>query len=202
MTFLIVLGCILAFLAILSLLRIGVSAEYADTGIKAKAHVGPFSLTLYPAKRKTEKEKKKKRQEDKEKKKRQKAEEKPKPGVFEELKAQLPAIKTALSRLKRKLLIKELTIYYLAGGEDPAQAALSFGGVSAGYGIITAFLENNFRIKKRDLRANVDFNAEKPYIYVKLKLSLAVWEAVYVGFNLLMSMAKAKKVPAKSTVGV
>jgi hypothetical protein len=50
-------------------------------------------------------------------------------------------------------------------------------------------LENNFRIKKRDMRAAVDFEAEKPYLYVRVKLSLAVWEAVYVLYNLLVSMA-------------
>ncbi len=186
MTFLIVLASILAFFLLVSFLRVGVSAEYSAGGIVAKAHVGPIGILLYPREKKEEKEKKPK-----------KKEEKPKPGLFEELKQQLPAIKKALSRLKRKLLIKELTIYYLAAGEDPAQAAMMFGGVSAGYGVITAILENSFRIKKRDLRANVDFDAEEPYIYIKAKLSLAVWEAVYVGFGLLMSMANAKKPPVK-----
>ncbi len=39
------------------------------------------------------------------------------------------------------------------------------------------------------MRAAVDFEAEKPYLYVRVKLSLAVWEAVYVLYNLLVSMA-------------
>ena len=185
MTFLIVLGSIIAFFLLISLLRIGVSAEYSDEGLMAWAHAGPLRITLYPKEEKAEKKEKEKKP--------KKKEEKPQPGVFSQLKSMLPDIKKALSRLKRKLLIKELTIYYLsAGATDPAQAALTFGGISAGYGLIIPILENNFRIKKRDLRANVDFDAEEPYIYVKAKLSLAVWEAVYIGFGLVMSMAKAR----------
>ena len=186
MTVWIVLGSILAFILLISLLRVGVSAEYSADGVIAKVHIGPVSITLYPQEKKKEKKKK-----PKEKKK------EPKPGLFEDLKSQLPAIKKALSRLKRKLLIKELTIYYLAAGPDPAAAALTFGGVYAGYGIITAILENNFRIKKRDLRANVDFEAQEPYIYIKARLSLAIWEAVYAAFNLVMSMATGKKIHKK-----
>lgn len=185
MTVWIVLASVAAFILFICFLRIGVSAEYSEDGITAKAHIGPISILLYPQVKK--KKKKEKPKEKKEKK------EKPKLGLFEQLKAQLPAIKKALSRLKRKLLIKQLTIYYMAAGPDPAQAAMMFGGVSAGYGIITAVLESNFKIKKRDFRASVDFEAEKPYIYVKAKLSLAVWEVFYVGFNLIISMAKTKK---------
>ena len=184
MTVLIVLGSIAALFLIISLIRIGVSVEYSDEGLTAKAHAGPISITLYPMEEKADKKEKKKKPKEKDK--------AGQPGVFSQLKSMLPAIKKALSRLRRKLLIKELTIYFLAAGEDPAQAAMMFGGVSAGYGAVTALLENNFRIKKRDLRANVDFDADEPYIYVKAKLSLAVWEAVYVGFGLVWSMAKTR----------
>ncbi len=188
MTVLIVLGSILAFFLLISLLRVGINVEFSEDGILVLVMVGPIGIKIYPA----EKKKKKKKPKEKKKKKKEAEEEKKKPGRLTELKSYWPAIKKTLSRLKRKLLIKELTIYYLAAGPDPAQAALSFGGISAAFGIITAVFENNFRIKKRDLRTAVDFEAEEPYIYIKVKLSLAVWEAVYVVSNLLTTMAKNK----------
>ena len=186
MTVLIVLGSVLAFLFLVAMIRVGVSAEYAEDGISVRAHIGPVRVQLYPAVKKKVKKAEKKAE-------KKAAEQAQKPGVFKQLKEQLPEIKKALSRLKRKLLIKELTIYYIAAGPDPAQAALTFGGVSAGYGIVAAVLENNFRIKKRDLRAAVDFEAEEPYIYVRARLSLAVWEALYVADGLILSMARAMK---------
>ena len=188
MTVLIVLGSILAFFLLISLLRVGINVEFSEDGILVLVMVGPIGIKIYPA----EKKKKKKKPKEKKKKKKEAEEEKKKPGLLTELKSYWPAIKKTLLRLKRKLLIKELTIYYLAAGPDPAQAALSFGGISAAFGIITAVFENNFRIKKRDLRTAVDFEAEEPYIYIKVKLSLAVWEAVYVVSNLLTTMAKNK----------
>ncbi len=183
MTFLIVLGCILALALVVSLIRVGFNIEYSEEGLKVKVGVGPVRATVYPA----EKQKKKKKAQAG----RQKA------GLFGELKEHLPDIRKMLSRIRRRRFIQELTVHYIAAGPDPAQAALTFGGVSAGIGIITAILENNFRIKKRDLRAAVDFEAEKPYLYVRVKLSLAVWEAVYVLFNLLVSMAGKRKAQAK-----
>jgi hypothetical protein len=186
MTVLIVLGSILAFLLIVSLIRVGVHFEYGEDGIKVTAGVGPVRVKIYPAEKRKKKPGEKKEEEKKEK-----------PGPLEELKEHLPDIRRMLSRIKKRRFIQELTVHFIAAGPDPAQAALMFGGVSAGYGIIAAVLENNFRIKKRDMRAAVDFEAEKPYLYVRIRLSLAVWEAVYVVYNLLISMASKRKPQTK-----
>jgi hypothetical protein len=190
---------ILAVLLLLSFLRIGVIAEYGDfsedTGsgaedtdgspsdIRAFAVAGPLKFKLYPT-NKVEKEKHPKKKS---------KEGAAKAGRLASLKEQIPAIKTLLSRLRRKLLIRELTIYYMAAGDDPAAAALWFGGANIGYGFLTALIENNFRIKKRDFRASVSFEKTEPYIYVRARLSLAVWEAIYVAWALLKSFLRRDK---------
>ena len=63
--------------------------------------------------------------------------------------------------------------------------------------MILPLIENNFNIKKRDLRASVNFEAAEPYIYVKAILSLAVWEAVYVAFGVVKNMIKSENMRAK-----
>jgi hypothetical protein len=85
----------------------------------------------------------------------------------------------------------------MAAGTDPAQTALYFGGASAGYGILLPLLENNFNIKKRDLRAAVNFEASEPYIFVRAQISLAIWEAFYVGFGLVKNLVKSENMRAK-----
>lgn len=181
MTVLIVLVSVLAFILLICFIRVGISAEYSKDGILVRAHLGPVHKTVYPAEKL------------KEEKKLRKKEKKEKAGLLEELKEHWPDIKKLLSKIKRKRFINELTVYYIAAGPDPAKAALTFGGVSALYGIITAVLENNFQIKKRDLRTAVDFDAKDPYIYIKAKLTLAVWEAVYVLYDLVRITAEKKK---------
>jgi hypothetical protein len=186
----IVLAVIIAVLLLICFVRLGAVVEYGEEGITAVASVGPLRIRLLPrgVKRKTEKKKKGKEQA---------AGAAVKAGRLESLKNQLPSLNRALARLKRRLLINELTIHYMAAVTDPAQTALYFGGASAGYGIILPLLENNFRIKKRDLRAAVNFEATEPYIFIRAKLTLAVWEAIYVGFGLVKNILKSESMRAK-----
>ena len=180
---------VLAVVLLIAMLRIGVIAEYGeiddtDQGdIRVYAVAGLLKLRIYPRK-KTENKKPAN----------QKAKENTfKAGRLVDLKNQLPAINTLLARLRRKLLINEMTIHYMAAGEDPAAAALWFGGANIGYGFLTALLENNFRIKKRDFRASVSFDKTEPYIYARARFSLAVWEAVYVASALIRALMRGDK---------
>jgi hypothetical protein len=164
-------------------------AIYGEAGFILVAYLGPFPKRILPSG---------KAKKDKPNKKKEEAREgMEKAGRLAGLKDQLPSIKQALLRLKRKLIIKELTIHYMAAGTDPAATALYFGAASVGYGMILPLLENNFNIKKRDLRATVSFEAAEPYIFVKAILSLAVWEAVYVAFGVVKNMMKSENMRAK-----
>ena len=181
---------VLAVLLLICFLRLGAIAIYGEDGFILNAFVGPVTIKILPSSDKTKKKTPKVKEE--------KVEEGVvKAGKLETLRNQLPSLKKALHRLKRKLLIKELTIYYMAAGTDPAAAALSFGAASASYGMILPLLENNFNIKKRDLRATVNFEVTEPYIYVKARLSLAVWEVFYVAFGLLVNIIKSETMRAK-----
>ena len=90
-----------------------------------------------------------------------------------------------LKRLKRRLLIKQLTLHYTSGNDDPSKTALIFGASSAAFGVITPLIERNFRVKRRDLRASTDFVTKEQCIYAKIIISIAVWEVFYVLFALL-----------------
>ncbi len=182
-------AAVLAFLLLISFLRVGITAVYEEVGFILEAYIGPVIIKIFPA----DKTRKESRKEKKEK----TREGVVKAGRLESLRNQLPSLKKAFSRFKRKLLIKELTIYYMAAGSDPAATALYFGAASAGYGMILPLLENNFNIKKRDLRATVNFEVTEPYIYVKARLSLAVWEVFYVAFGLIINIIKSENMRAK-----
>lgn len=189
-----VLAIIVAFLVFLAFLRVGVIAEFSESGLRAFAKVGPIKKTVFT----TEKRIREKPKRVKKAKKKKPDEEEKKPGRLSELKAHIPAAKKALSRLRRKLLIRDLTIHYIAGGGDPASVALGFGGASAAFGLVTALLENAFRVKRRDLRTAADFSRDEPYIYVRAVLSLAVWEIVYIASTLVGSLLKNTGKKAKN----
>lgn len=179
---LIALAIILFLLILLAFLRIGVTAEYNEHGPTILAHVGPFFLKVYPKRKKIIKHKSKEIKD-------QLVKEK-KGGTVEQLKELMPLICESLSRLKRKLSVNHLTIYYLSAGSDPAKTALNFGLASAGLGFLTAVLENNLNIKKRDVRTNLSFTDVKSSVYIQLKMSLAIWEIVYIGWGIIIQIRK------------
>lgn len=199
----IALAIVVAVLVLIAMLRVGVSVEYSVDGFCARARVGPASFGVYPrkekpekvspAKSKTKKEKKKKVKKDK-KKEKEKPEEKA-PGKLEYLLVIIKSAGTALSRLRRRLLIKRLTLRLVAGSEDPSKTALMFGGAHAAYSTVGNFLRKHFRVRRSDLGASADFEASEPAVYAKAVISIAIWEVIYIAFALLPILTKKPKAP-------
>jgi len=188
----IALGIIIAVLVLIALLRFGVSVEYSSEGVIAFVHVGPFSIKAYPVEKDSDpdKESKKERKKaEKKAKKEKKTKEKEKPpfkmpGGIRGFLDMIPPLISMLERIKRRLLIKNLTVHLTAAGEDASKTAMTYGGANAAFGILTPLLENNFRVKHCDFQVNFDFMETEQKIYVNAALSLAVWEAFYIVFAL------------------
>jgi hypothetical protein len=120
----IIAAAILALLILICFLRVKLTAVYGEDGFVLDAYFGPIRKRILPSD-KTKKD-------DRKGKKEKAREGVIKTGRLEGLRDQLPSLRQALARLKRKLLIKELTIYYMAAGTDPAATALYFGAASPG----------------------------------------------------------------------
>ena len=190
---------VLAILIVIALLRFGVCVEYSESGVAVTAYAGAISLKVLPRKEKqlsaAEEEKLKARREDKSRKKAAKkavkkaekdAEEhtrkesgEKKPGVLKPVLDMLPAAKKMLKRLRRRLYIKNLTIYYIVAGDDPSKTAMTYGAANAAVEVIVPMLEKSFRIKHRDFKVLCDFIETQQKIYINAAISMAVWEAVY-----------------------
>jgi len=184
----IALAVVVAALVLLALSRFGAAVEYSEAGLTVTARAGPLSIQVFPRKEKLEKARKraaKKAKKPRKAKREKKKPEKKGPGGLKSFIEIFSAVKPSLNRLRRRLLIKRLTIHYVAADADPSKTALKFGGANAVFGIAAAVLEKNFRIRRRDLRASADFNAPESRIYVNAVISLAVWEAIYIVFTLI-----------------
>jgi len=177
----IVLAIIISSLVLIALLRFGVIVEYSEAGLALWAKAGFLRIKLLdPDKEKKPKKKKKKKP------KKKKSDSKAlKPGSLKDFIGILKAVSNALKRLKRRLLIKQLTIHFTSANENPANTAIMFGAANAVFNTIIPLMMRNFRIKKRDLRATTDFCENEQKIYAKVIISIAVWEVFYMIFALL-----------------
>jgi len=163
-----------AAIILIALLRFGLMIEYGEDGLETFIKAGPFKFrTDTHGKRKAARKKIKEK----------------KAGSAAGFMDIMKAVMNTLNRLRRKLLIKELTLHYTAAGDDPVKTAMNFGAANAVFGMIIPPLEDKFRIKKRDLQTTADFNGTEPVIYARIIISIAVWEALYV-FSALLPLLK------------
>ena len=182
MTALIIIGIIILVLLLLALLRVGVNAVYDEDGFYAAACIGPIHVRLTGrGKRSSQKSEKKE------------PVGKKKGGTVETMKSLLPDVLEALRRLRRKLRVDRLTLCYTAAGDDPMKVAVEYGAGQAFMGMIVPVLENNLNVKKRDLTVRADFESEKSSIYLDAKVTLAVWQAVYIACGFLIPLIKKMK---------
>lgn len=172
MTALKVAAIILLALFLLGLIRVGGGGEYSAEGAQAWARVGPFRIRVFPFKKEKSKEKKPKKAQPKDEKQKQ-------GGALTSVKEYLPLICEAAGSLKRRIRIDQLLLdYTVAGKEDAASAAMSFGYTNAAVGMILALFEQNFDVKERRVRTAVDFNADSPKIYVYAAISARLGQLV------------------------
>ncbi len=181
MTAVYVVAGVLAFICLLLALPIGMAAEYSGEGLFVWLNYGFLKKRLIPA---PEKKKKAKKRPEKPEKKQKSAS----AGTVEDLKENAGAIAAALGRLRRAVLIKELTLHVCVACEDPANAALAYGGIYAAEGDLVPLLHSFFRIKKLDLTNSVDFAAEKTRVYARAKLSVRLGALLAIAAKLILSM--------------
>ena len=172
------LAMILLLLTLLLVSRLKIRAEYDEDGFRAVVKFGLLCVFRYPGSsvKKTAKPKQSPKK-DKERAKKEK-----KGGKLPDLREIISIISDTLGKLRRKLRVDELVLLYCSANADPAAAALAFGGASAIVGMLTAPLEQAFRIKKRDVRTAVSFTDTQPTVILKLCISVSL-------FSLLLGMA-------------
>jgi hypothetical protein len=162
-----VLAGILILLWLLSLLRFGGWAEYGQNGFLVKIKVGPFLVQVYPRKSKgTSNEKKPKESKTSV------------GGSVEQLRELLPVVLDAVGDLRRKVRIDKLQMDLVWSDPNPARCAIGFGAANALIGMIWPPIEQNFNVKDYRLHTDVDFNGEKPTIYILAQITLTVGQAI------------------------
>lgn len=176
-----VLILILLLLWLVSLVRVGGEVDYTAAGFQVRLRVGPLRFTVYPLKRRRRRPRREKPS-------------KPAPKPAEEertgggslalLRELLPLIAEAAGRLRRKLRVDWLDLELVLAAGDPAAAALAFGGANAALGMILPLLEQNFTIRRRDIRTAVDFDRKTPAVTLRAALTLTIGQGVAFAFHL------------------
>lgn len=176
---------ILLFVFLLLLLPIHTRVRF-DGALQVWAGLGPVSLRVFPLNKKP-KPKKEKTQaaETKEKPK------KPKPKLNLEIICDFIKLGVeALGRLKRQLVLSNLTVHLNVASADAANTALLYGRVAAAVSALYPVLERNLRIKKTDIAVDADFEGKKLTALADISLAVCPLRLLIAGVILAFHFLK------------
>lgn len=182
MIVLLVLGIVVLALVLLSLIRVGVWAEYAQKTFTVRLLAGPVRVTLFPRKAKQPKPAKAKKAKAS-KQKKSKPPKKPKTAgeIFDLVKELLPVVTDAAGQLRRKIRIDQLYLDMIVASADPAKTAVNYGRLSGVIGMFWPLVEQNFKVKEWRIRTNVDFTTEHPTVYLRAAATLTIGQILALG---------------------
>lgn len=191
MKFFLVLGVILLLFFLISLVRVGGDLVFGEAGFFLKLRLGRFHFALYPMKPKKEKPKKEKQRKFKPKPKAAPPKPGPKVNTWALLREMLPVATEAAGHFKNKVRIDRLNMDLTVAAGDPATAAVAYGAANAFIGMMIPVLENNFKMKGRNLRTRVDFNRTSPAVELATAFSLTIGQGVALSSYFCVRALKA-----------
>ncbi len=189
---------VLLALLLLLQLRIRLSFFYREGGLLLRLHLGLFRLQLYPEKEEAGRKRRglkrifgrtrgkgagaeKRRRREKTKTEQKKTEDRSLGEKIDLLMDLLPLAGEMAGRLRRKILIRKLILQLNWGAQDPADAAIGYGRAHAVMGAVLPVLEANFRVKERDTQIHLDYELEKPNVYLQAQLSISLMQLLSLG---------------------
>jgi hypothetical protein len=202
-----ILALVLIILFLIGQIRIGAEVRYGQDGAQVQARAGIFRITLFPRKpaeqkkkpskseKKTTKVKSVQKQSGKDKKDGKKL---TVDQICDLAKQFVPLVLEAAGCLWSKLVMDILEISIVIGGNDPADAALSYGQVNAALGAVWKPLNEAFHVRNGRGHVEVDFDNPDTTLYVHAALSIKIgqvlWLGIYFGVKALKRFLEFRKI--------
>lgn len=185
-----IIGGFLLLLILLLLLRAGCQIDYSEEGFFLWLTIGAVRFQLIPEKEKKKRRSKKaKRTDQSQKREKQPTESemrpveegKKNPGKLTVLLEYAKPLLSVLRRLKHKPVVDHIWLQYMIGGKnDPAQAAMRYGVVSAGGGALIPLINEAVVVKRWSLQPAVDFEATDTKVVLSAKASCRIGELLHI----------------------
>ncbi len=174
---------ILAIFVLIALLPVGGAAEYGEDGFSAYLLIGPARILLYPRSKKPKKQKREKPPKEKKPKKvketPEEADVKVKKGGKLPMLWQLVQLGLGfLGDMRRKLLVRRLTVYFTYGGAEPDVVAIRYGKTCAAAHALMPLLHQMFRIRKQDVRILYDPDASDITVYASAAITIRIGQTI------------------------
>ena len=190
---------VLAVLAGIGCIPLGISLAYDVRGLRGAVRVGPVPVFRYPRRAKEEKPEEKKpessaQEEKQEEKQEKKAQEQPKksesqaptqkdpePEQGGSLRGLMPFVRLGwqfLGALRRKLVVNRLELRLELAGDDPCDLAVNYGRALAVKESLMPQLERWLAIRKQDIAIACNFEASQTRATARVEITITLGRAL------------------------
>lgn len=173
----------LGILAGLAVLPLGISALYDSDGAVIRVVAGPLKIKVFPLKKKGKRKPKAQKKQDVPEKQPAKTKQTPKKsgGSVKDFFPIVSRVLEFLADFRRKLRVDCLVLNLVLAGDDPCDLATNYGKACEALGGLWPMLEENFVIKKRDVKIQCDFEASQTLITARLDVTITIGRLIALG---------------------
>lgn len=121
---------------------------------------------------------------------------KPKPkrkGTLRDLVELLKLVIKTLGKLVKSIRVRDLKIDALIASDDPFKTAILFGTSGAAVGVLLPLIEQNFRVDRRTVNVNADFEHNESSVDLFAKCSIRVIQVLAIALVFAYNFLKDKK---------
>ncbi len=101
------------------------------------------------------------------------------------IKNAIPTITLIFECIRRYLSIDKLILDVCWASSDPVSCAINFGRLNAAMHGVLALMKANFKVKQIRVDTSLNFESEKPDVYLKGMISIALWQASFISIKVL-----------------
>ena len=109
---------------------------------------------------------------------------------------------SAMGQFRRALRVDRFLLDCAIATGDAAKTAMAYGAAAAGVGMFLPLLEENLRVRKKDIQAICDFEGTESQIFLEVQVSALVFQLLIIGIKVLRGFLRLRKQHDQEAVSV
>lgn len=109
---------------------------------------------------------------------------------------------SAMEQFRRALRVDRFLLDCAIATEDAAKTAMAYGAAAAGVGMFLPLLEENLRVRKKDIQVICDFEGTESQIFLEVQVSALVFQLLIIGIKVLRGFLRLRKQHDQEAVSV
>lgn len=109
---------------------------------------------------------------------------------------------SAMEQFRRALRVDRFLLDCAIATGDAAKTAMAYGAAAAGVGMFLPLLEENLRVRKKDIQVICDFEGAESQIFLEVQVSALVFQLLIIGIKVLRGFLRLRKQHDQEAVSV